>query len=151
MSLEISNIKNGLIAGFAGTVGMTAMMMVKKMAGVMPELDPVHMISNMVASKLSIEPNAAIGWVMHWGIGTVLWGGAFAVLNGVLPGKSQVQKGLVLGVIAWLVMMVGPMPMSGSGLFALNIGMPAPIMTLVLHLVYGGILGFVYSKLSSSK
>ncbi len=151
MSLDILKVKNGVLAGVVGTGAMTVVMMVKKAAGVLPALDPIHMTSTMVSDKLGIEPNVVIGWVMHWGIGSVLWGGIFALANNILPGKSQLQKGLVLGVIAWFVMMVGPMPASGAGLFGMQISVAAPVMTLFLHLVYGGVLGMAYLKLDSRK
>ena len=47
-------------------------------------------------------------------------------------------------------MMIAVMPMSGAGLFGMSLGMVAPAMTLMLHLVFGVILGFTYQKLPSS-
>lgn len=44
-------------------------------------------------------------------------------------------------------MMVMLMPMVGVGLFALSMGMMAPVMTLVLHLIFGAVLGWTYGKL----
>jgi len=38
------------------------------------------------------------------------------------------------------------MPMMGAGLFAQNMGMKAPIMTLMLHLIFGAVLGFSFNK-----
>ena len=74
MTINASNIIKGIIAGFAATVVLTLFMMLKKTMGVMPELDPVHMIADMAAQNLGIEPNIIIGWVMHFGIGSVAWG-----------------------------------------------------------------------------
>ncbi len=145
------NIVKGMLAGLAGTAVLTLLMMVKKMAGVMPQLDPVHMMADMAAQNMGIAQNAAIGWVMHFGIGIVAWGGAFAVLNSKLPGESQVVKGIALGIGAWLLMMIGPMPMSGSGLFGLSIGPMAPVMTLVFHIVFGAVLGATYDKLGAAE
>lgn len=42
------------------------------------------------------------------------------------------------------------MPMAGAGIFGLNLGMMAPVMTLVLHLIYGAVLGAVYAALLNS-
>ena len=70
-----------------------------------------------------------------------------AALNRALPGRSQIGKGIVLGIGAWLLMMIGPMPMSGAGLFGLSIGIMAPIMTLILHIVFGAVMGFTFAKL----
>jgi hypothetical protein len=39
------------------------------------------------------------------------------------------------------------MPMAGAGLFGMKIGFMAPIMTRVLHAIFGAVLRFVYNKL----
>lgn len=134
----MTNIKNGMVAGFVATIVLSIMMMAKAMMGVMPELNPIQMMASMMAAS------AAMGWIAHFAIGTIAWGGGFAVLNRAIPGKSQVVKGIVFGVGAWLMMMVAVMPMAGAGLFGLNLGMPAPIMTLVMHIAFGAVLGRTY-------
>jgi len=47
--------------------------------------------------------------------------------------------------------MVVMMPMAGAGLFGLNlgIGMMAAVMTLILHIVFGAVLGLVFASLHS--
>ena len=45
------------------------------------------------------------------------------------------------------MMMVVIMPMMGQGLFAVNMGMMAPVMTLILHLIFGMVLGASYQKM----
>jgi hypothetical protein len=147
MNINTSNIIKGIIAGFVATIVLTLFMMMKKTMGVMPELDPVHMMSVMVAQNMGIEPNIIIGWVLHFGIGSVSWGVGFVILNNVLPGSGQIAKGVSMGIAAWLLMMIGPMPMSGAGLFGLSMGVMAPILTLLLHLVFGVALGFTFKKL----
>jgi hypothetical protein len=116
MTINTSNIVKGIIAGFVATVVLTLFMMLKKTMGVMPELDPVHMIAEMVTQKMGIESNMIIGWVLHFGIGSVAWGAGLVVLNDILPGSGQIVKGIAMGIAAWLLMMVGTMPMAGSRL-----------------------------------
>ena len=147
MSINTSKIVKGMIAGLVATIVLTILMMMKKMMGVMPELDPVHMMSEMAAQNMGMEPSIMIGWGMHFMIGSVAWGGAFAVLNNFLPGTIQIKKGISLGIAAWLMMMIGPMPMSGAGLFGINMGVMAPVMTFMLHIVFGVVLGVVFTKL----
>ena len=89
-----------------------------------------------------------VGYLLHLAIGTVLWGILFHKLNGTLPGGSQVMKGVIFGMGAWLLMMVLVMPMAGAGVFGMKMGMMAPVMTLMLHVVYGSVLGFTYNKFS---
>ena len=110
-------------------------------------LDPVHMLADMAAQNVGMAKTAAIGWMMHFVIGSIVWSGAFVVLNEHLPSQNQITKGITLGIGAWLLMMIGPMPVSGSGLFGLNIGPMAPVMTLILHIIFGVALGATYRKL----
>lgn len=49
------------------------------------------------------------------------------------------------------MMMVVLMPMAGVGLFAMSMGAMAPVMTLVLHLVFGAVLGWTFGKLVSGE
>lgn len=44
-------------------------------------------------------------------------------------------------------MMVAVMPMAGAWIFALNLGIMAPIMTLMLHVIFGAVLGWTYGLL----
>src|SRR3974377_2143805 len=113
----------------------------KSMMGVMPELDVIKMLSAMMGAP------AIAGWVGHFAIGTVLWGGMFALLNSLIPGSSQIVKGIVFGLAAWLMMMLAIMPMAGQGLFGLNLGVAAPVMTGMLHVIFGTVMGGVYAQL----
>jgi uncharacterized protein DUF6789 len=144
------HLPKGIIAGFVATVVMSVMMMIKKATGVLPELDPIHMLSMTASQKMGLPEIVLIGWGMHFIIGAVIWGGLFAIFNHLLPGHKQIIKGMVLGTIAWLLMMVGAMPANGAGLFGLNISVLVPIMALMLHLVYGAVLGGTYQRLTNN-
>jgi len=39
----------------------------------------------------------------------------------------------------------------GAGMFASNMGMVAAVMTLVLHLIFGAVLGYTFDKLNKEK
>ncbi|MDP3959482.1 MAG: hypothetical protein Q8Q26_05330 [Pseudorhodobacter sp.] len=134
----MQNISVGLLAGFVATVVLSAMMIAKGMMGVMPELDVIAMLSMMMGAP------AAVGWLAHFMIGTIAWGGGFAVLYALIPGGTALLKGIVFGVAAWLGMMIMVMPMAGAGLFGMTMGLMAPMMTLVLHVIFGAVLGVVY-------
>ncbi len=151
MTIDTSTIVKGIIAGFAATVVLTLLMMLKKMMGVMPELDPVRMLAEMASQKTGMELNLMVGWLMHFVIGSIAWGSALVLLNDILPGNTQVMKGIAVGIAAWLLMMIGPLPMSGSGLFGLKIGIMVPVMTLVFHIIFGAVLGVTYNKLVATE
>lgn len=137
----MQNILAGLVAGFIATVVLSALMIVKGMMGVMPELDVAAMIGTMMGAS------ATVGWVVHFMIGTIAWGGGFALLYKNVPGDTAVVKGIVFGTAAWLGMMIIVMPMAGAGLFGMTFGIMAPVMTLLLHVVFGAVLGSVYAML----
>ncbi len=139
----MTNISKGIIAGLAATVVLSMIMVAKGMMGLMPELNVIAMLSSMMSGA------PVVGWVIHFAIGILVWGLAFVAVLRILPGTSVVAKGISFGIAAWIVMMLMVMPMAGAGLFGLNMGMMAPVMTLILHVIYGAVLGFTYSKLNS--
>ena len=136
--MSSSNLLKGMVAGFIATAVLSALMVMKSMMGAMPELDVIAMLSMMMGTSVTM------GWVAHLMIGTVVWGGLFVWLAPYLPGGSYWLKGVTFGVGAWLMMMIAVMPMAGAGLFGMIFGMMAPAMTLVLHVIFGAVLGVVY-------
>lgn len=141
----MNNTVKGIVAGLAATLVLSMIMVAKGMMGLMPELNVIAMLSSMMKVAMPL------GWVIHFMIGTLVWGIGFSVVTGILPGGSDITKGIIFGIVAWLIMMLMVMPMAGAGLFGLNMGIMAPVMTLTLHAIYGAVLGFVFGKLGSDK
>lgn len=135
------NIKAGLISGFIATVVLSLIMIVKAKMGVMPDLNAIKMLAGMMNAPL------IMGWVAHFFIGTVVWGLLFAIFVDKLP-VSTLASAIIFSIAAWLMMMIGPMPMAGAGLFGLKLGMMAPVATLILHLIWGVVLGISYKRFS---
>jgi len=129
----------GVLSGIVATAVMAALMLMKSAVGFMPQLDVIQMLSGMMGIS------AAMAWVVHFGIGAI-WGLLFALAYNVIPGGNAPVKGMLFGAAAWLAMMVMVMPMAGGGFFAMKLGLMAPFMTLVLHLVFGAVMGLVYGK-----
>lgn len=132
----MNGIGKGIFAGLVATIVLSVLMVMKSAMGVMPQLDVIQMLSMMLGVSI------ALAWVVHFAIGA-MYGAFFAVAYRVIPGSNALTKGLVLGTAAWLMMMLLVMPMAGAGLFGMNMGLIAPMMTLVLHLVFGAVLGLV--------
>lgn len=135
-------IGKGLLAGLAATLVLSMLMVMKAAMGVMPELD----LPAMLARMMGAPGMPAVGWAVHFMIGIVGYGLLIAKWPyGV--SSSAIVNGIVIGVVGWLIMMLVLMPMTGAGLFALSLGLMAPVMTLVLHLIFGAVLGWTYGKL----
>jgi len=137
------NIKAGLISGFIATLVLSLIMVMKAKMGLMPELNAIKMLAGMMHAPL------IMGWVAHFMIGTVVWGLLYSLAVRMLPG-GVMGSALIFSVIAWMMMMVGPMPMAGAGLFGLKLGAMAPVATLMLHLIWGAVLGLSYKKITAT-
>ena len=140
----MQNIPTGLLAGLVATVVLTAMMIVQGMMGLMPGLNVAAMIGAIIGSSV------AVGWLIHFLVHTIGGGGGFALLYNVIPGGSAPVKGVVYGIAAWLFLMFAVMPIAGVGLFGLDLGVMAPVTVLVLHIVFGAVLGIVYQMRTES-
>ena len=137
----MTDIWIGLLAGLSATILMSALMLMQASMRLMPDLDIVGMIGGMMKST------RVMGWLGHFMVGTVLYGGAFVLILTVIDTESYVVVGLALGAIGWSMVMVGMMPMAGKGLFGMKGGVMVPVMSLFIHLLFGGVLGLVYGAL----
>lgn len=147
----MNTFSKGMISGFIATVVLSLLMLAKSMMGLMPNLDVVTMLAGMAHQFMHTPATPAVGWMLHFLIGTVLWGSLFALLLPALPGSRTWVKGLSFGILAWLIMMIVVMPMAGAGLFGMRLSLMAPVATLMLHLVYGGVMGWSYDRLGETR
>lgn len=138
-----ARIGNGIVAGLAATVALSIVMLLKEAAGLMPQLNPVQMITEMMGASSPI-----VGWIVHIMIGTIIWGILFAVLESRLPGRPWF-RGALFATGAWLIMMVVMMPMAGAGIFGMGLGLGviAPMAALMMHWIFGAVLGATYAAM----
>lgn len=131
----------GIFAGLIATVVLSALMLLKGMMGVMPDLDVIAMIAGMMGA------GAMMGWIAHFMIGAV-YGLVFSLISGSGTTGSMVVQGVGFGIAGWLVMMVVLLPMAGGGFFGLAMpsGLMVPVATLMLHVIFGAVLGFSFAQ-----
>lgn len=137
----MKNFPKAMVAGLVATIVLSLFFVMKDAMGIMPQLD----LPKMIAGMMGMPDAPMAGWAVHFFIGVVVYGATLALLDEHLPGDSKMGHGVLLATVGWLMMMVVLMPMAGAGLFGLNLGISAPIMTLMLHLIFGAILGAYYS------
>ena len=148
MTIDSRDIRNGMLASFAGTIVLSAIMIMKKLTGMVPEMNPIADLAGIAHNLLGTPVVPPVGWVLHFAIGIFVWGILFTILRSTLPGSNLI-KGLIFSIGAWLLMMIVFLPVSGQGLFGMKFGMVVPVMALMLHLVYGAVLGLTFGKLSA--
>jgi uncharacterized membrane protein YagU involved in acid resistance len=140
--IAMTNSMKGMTAGFIATVVLSALLMLKSSMALAPHLN----IINLLTQLGSIGTVAA--WMDHFIVGTVVWGLLFGAFDAVYEKGAYWLKGIMFGVFAWLLMMIVFMPLVKAGLFGSKIGLEAPAVTLVYHLVYGAVLGVIYGLLT---
>ena len=145
-----TRIGKGILAGFVATIALSALMIIKTAMSMMPHLNAIKMLSTMAHGFIGTPAVPLVGWVLHFMIGSLAWGILFALLYDHIPLRSSTGKGLAFATAAWLLMMVMVMPMAGAGIFGLHLGVGAPVATLILHWVFGAVMGAVYGKLAAS-
>lgn len=127
-----------ILGGLVGTIVMTLMMYYVAPLMLGGPMDIAAMLGNFLG----------IGWmagmILHFVNGTILFPLIYVyVLYGILPGDPWL-KGVLFGVILWLLAQVVVMPMMGGGFFSSNAGgLMAVMASLLGHVVYGAILGAI--------
>ena len=137
----MSNALKGMIAGLVATLVLTALMVVNSVTGLMPQVDLIRLLTSLGTLT------APAAWMDHFIVGVVVWGLLFAVYDDVAARPAPWAKGMIFGAFAWLVMMVGFMPLAGAGFFGAKIGVASQAGLLLLHLIYGIVLGATYGIL----
>ena len=132
------DLTRSILGGFVGTVAITLMMyfVAPRMTG--RTMDIARMLGSMLGD------NWWAGMIMHFVNGTIVFPVIFALLLVKrLPGVPIV-KGIIWGAILWLLAQAVVMPMMGAGFFSAHAGgMMAVMVSLMGHLVYGGLLGSI--------
>ncbi len=139
----MSNSMKGMTAGFIATVVLSALLMLKSTMALAPHLNIIHLLTQLG----SIGTVAA--WMDHFIVGTVVWGLLFGAFDAVYDKGAYWLKGLGFGIFAWLMMMVLFLPLAKAGFFGSKIGLEAPTVTLLYHIVYGVVLGIIYGLLTA--
>lgn len=150
------NVYRSVFAGFLATAAMTALMYMAPLMGV-PKMD----IATMLGTMFSANPSTAfaIGIVMHFMLGSVLLAIPYFYLIEVKFRGTPWLGGAIWGLLLWGVANLMVMPMMGfvhplvragampaPGLLMLQLGVLAPIGSLMGHLLYGVVLASAYKN-----
>jgi uncharacterized membrane protein YagU involved in acid resistance len=139
----MSNSMKGMVAGFVATLVLSGLLLLKTRMNIVPELSIIRLLINLG----SIQEIAA--WMDHFIVGVVVWGLLFGAYDAVAERPAYWLKGIIFGVFAWLMMMMVFMPLAKVGFFGNRVGIMAPVVTLIYHLVYGVVLGTTYGLLTT--
>lgn len=142
--MDENRAKSGFVWGIVATLAMSTLMVTGLVTGLapMPRPIPEALVSLMIGgAPRPVRMVAAL--TAH-----LLYGGLFgAALAGTVRSVS-VPKGLGFGVLLWIGMGVVFLPLLSWGVFGTAITPKIAVATLVLHLIYGGVLGWALDRRS---
>lgn len=140
--------------GILATLVMTVLMYAGKAMGM--SMDMPRMLGSMVADPES-SVAVALGLVVHFMMGVVfaivyvllfdafgiepswLWGSVFGVIHGVIAGVA-------MGMMPAMHPRMGPgKELPSPGLFGRKLSAMAPVGIIVLHIIFGAVVGGIYS------
>jgi hypothetical protein len=140
-----------IIAGLAGTIVHALFMYFKTRTGLLPTFQPYQNFQIALSRWVGTNVPAIVPWSLTFLNGMAILGFLFGRINRLLPGKTGASKGLIFGLIGWIMMGLIFFPLIGLGPFAFEIGLgiaPA-LLSLAMVLTYSVVLGTVYVALDS--
>ncbi len=150
MQRDVKAVLDGALGGVVGTAGMSVFMLAAGKAGLMGEQPPDKIAGAALDAVGVHEPDEktqdAMATVLHFGFG-IGCGTLFGVLHRRLPFRVPAAlHGVVFALLIWATSYQGWIP-------GLNIMPPAsedrsdrPRIMLLVHLVYGALLGTVVAR-----
>ncbi len=141
--MDRSRLISGFWWGVAATLAMSLVMIIGTITGIspMPAPIPAALVTHVLGSGLPKPVVVLLAAVSHLAYGGI-WGAVLASIARPIT----VGKGLLLGVILWLIMQVVVLPFLGWGAFGMGITPRIAMATLILHLIYGAVLGWLADR-----
>ncbi len=133
----------GILAGFAGTLGLEVVRATSFRLGGMPG-DMPRLLGVLLTDRFMYGPSMfsdILGWSYHF------WNGiSFAIIFAVLFGRPRMIGALIYAQVIGLGLLLGPVVKS-FGIGFMGKDMPAMPLTVVLaHLVFGILMGLVIRR-----
>lgn len=132
-----------IAAGLIGTATMTALLLIEPSIG-LPNIAMGQILGGSLGLASAL-PNvgAALGWALHFLIGAAFALVYAAALDRKLPG-SPLLRGMLFGALLFVLAQVAFMPFVGGGFFSRG-DLQLLAGSLIGHLLYGGVVGWIYT------
>jgi hypothetical protein len=136
----MGDVTEGVTAGLIATIVITIAMLAQQASGIAPDFNLIELLK-----QAATGPDTVFAWIVHFVLG-IAFGGLFAAFSPHVPGPHWL-RGLLFGVLVWLVMMIAFLPAAGMPMFALGSGAAIPMTALGLCALFGLALGEAYHLL----
>jgi hypothetical protein len=140
-----------IAAGLCGAAAHTLLMLLKSWSGLLPSFQPYQSLQNTISHFIGTDIHPIVPWMLSFVSGATIIGFLFGLTYKLLPGKTAAIKGLIFGLLGWMVMGLLFFPVIGLGLFAVKVGLgiaPA-LFSLAMLLTYSIVMALMYAVLNS--
>ena len=121
----------------------------KARAGLLPSFQPYQTFQHSLSQWVGADVPAIVPWVLSFVNGMAILGFLFGRINRLLPGRNGLTKGVIFGLIGWILMGLIFFPLIGLGPFAFQagLGIAPAFLSLAMLLTYSIVLATVYLAL----
>jgi hypothetical protein len=146
-------IWRSIIAGVAGSIVHFLFMHLKSQIGLLPAFQPYQSFQVALSHWVGADVPAGVPWALSFLNGMTILGFLFARTHRLLPGRTGAAKGMVFGLIGWVLMGLIFFPLIGLGPFATGsgLGVGPALLSLAMLLTYSVVLGTVYVTLEAPR
>ncbi len=141
-------IRNGILAGLAGTIGLEIVREIGFRLGGMPG-DMPKLLGVLILDRFAYGPSFwsnVAGWSYHF------WNGAaFGIVFSLLVGQGKKWMGIVYGILVGIGFMASPVPRAlGIGSFGLEFrdGYQFALTVTLAHIAFGAVTGWVIYRMN---
>ena len=141
-------IRNGIIAGLIGTIGLEIFREIGFQLGGMPGEMP-KLLGVLFLDRFALGPNFlsnVAGYAYHF------WNGAaFGIIYSILLGRGNIVLGILYGILVGIGFMVSPVAIAlGVGYFGLDFGWGFPLTVTLAHISFGSLLGWIIFRINKN-
>ncbi|MBV9896049.1 MAG: hypothetical protein JO020_17950 [Chloroflexi bacterium] len=154
--LKSTSVAIALLAGFVASVAMVLAFAAAYAAALVLSRLPVPVLADWFRGLTTNQlidiaaPNLYAATAVFF-VGGMVWALLYALVFDGRVNGSPLERGVKFALVPWLFSLLIFMPLVGGGLLGLSLGAgPLPILgNLVLHAVYGAVLGTVWGSAES--
>ena len=100
----LTRIWPAVAAGLAGSAAHSCLMFLKTRAGLLPSFQPYDDLQRLLGDLVGGSVGPAVPWLLSFANGALVLGFLFGRTYRLLPGRNGAVKGLIFGLIGWILM-----------------------------------------------
>jgi hypothetical protein len=146
-----ASVRKVAVSGLCGSFTHSLLMFAKHQLGILESFQPYHSLQLALINWTGGDVHSAVPWLISFLNGSTAAGFIFARLYRHIPGDSGLMKGLISGILGWLVMDLIFFPILGLGPFAsqAGLGVHPALFSLLMMLTYSSMMGLVYGLIEA--